>query len=225
MKPSERLIRITSLIYLIFFVASSFCQTDTTNKVRYTNEYKFKEGFFISFDQVLENNPMPFERIISGDKNSENWLDNILKSKTFLVLDDFGVQQTVEVNQTWGYCKKGALYVNWDKDFYRIPYIGRISHYVATQTVRMDYMADPYYGYYPGMMGPSYETNKIVQNIIDFESGKSYPFTLETVQTFLMKDPVLFDEFNQLKKNKKRQMMFLFIRRYNERNPIYFPIQ
>lgn len=224
MKFLFKLIRNIILIYCIFCFYAGYSQTDTINKVRYTNEYKFKEGFFVSFDQVLENNPLPFERIITGDKNSDNWFDNILNSKVILVLDDFGVQQKIEVDLIWGYCRKGALFVNWNKDFYRIPYIGRISHYVATQTVRMDYMADPYYGYYPGI-GPSYEASKIIQNIIDFESGKSYPFTLETVLTFLMKDPVLFDEFNQLKKNKKRQMMFFYIRKYNERNPVYFPVK
>jgi hypothetical protein len=134
------------------------------------------------------------------------------------------VHQTLNTNSVWGYCSNGALFVNWNKDFYRIPYIGRISHYVATQTVRVDNFVDPYASYYSGM-GPTYETSKIVQNIIDFESGKSYPFTLEIVQAFLLKDSVLFDEFNQLKKNKKRQMMFLYIRRFNERNPLYLPIK
>ena len=216
--------KVIGLVNLILFVSSfAFCQIDTTGKIRYTNEYVFKDGLYLSFDQVINNNPTSFERIINGDKNIDNWLDNILKLKVITILDDFGVQQKIDVNKIWGYCKSKALYVYWNNDFYRIPYVGRIAHYVATQTVRMDYYPDPYYGYYPGMT-PSYETNKIVQNIIDFESGKSYPFSLEVVQSFLMKDNVLFEEFNQLKKSKKRQLLFLYIRRFNERNPIYFPI-
>ena len=165
---------------------------------------------------------MPFERIISGNKNNDHWLDLALKTDKIIYLDDFGVQQTINTSDVWGYCNSGSLFVNWNNEFYRIPYIGRISHYVATQTIRNDYFADPYYGYYPGM-NPAYETNKIIQNIIDFESGKSFPFTLETVQAFLMKDTKLFDEFNQLKKNKKKQMMFMYIRRFNDRNPLYLP--
>jgi hypothetical protein len=207
-------------------VFSGFCigQNDTTGKIRYSPAYQFNNGLYITFDQVLQNKPMPFERIISGNKNDDNWLDLVLKSDKISFLDDYGVHQVINTNDVWGYCNNGALYVNWSKDFYRIPYIGKISHYVATQTVRVDNFVDPYYGYYPGM-GPSYETSKVVQNIIDFESGKSYPFTVETIQPFLMKDPVLFDEFNQLKKNKKKQMLFLYIRRYNEKNPLYLPEQ
>ena len=224
MRQTNKIIGITHLILFLFISLTGWSQYDTTGKVRYTNEYVFKEGFFISFDQVLANKPVSFERIISGEKNSETWLDDVLNLKTVVILDDYGIQQKIDINQIWGYCKNNALYVNWDKEFYRIPYIGRISHYLATQTVRMDYYADPYYGYTPGM-GPSYETNKLVQNIIDFENGKSFPFSLEAVESFLMKDMVLFDEFNQLKKNKKKQLMFLYIRKYNERNPLYLPIQ
>jgi hypothetical protein len=211
---------ILSFFILFPFVCS--CQIDTIGKVRYSPAYLFKNGLYVSFNQVLLNNPMPFERIISGNKSKDNWLDLALKTDKVIYLDDFGVQQTINTSDVWGYCNNGSLFVNWSNEFYRIPYIGRISHYVATQTVRNDYFADPYYGYYPGM-NPAYETNKIIQNIIDFESGKSYPFTLETVQAFLMKDTQLFEEFNQLKKNKKKQMMFMYIRRFNDRNPLYLP--
>jgi len=222
MKHNTR--RYFTIFLFILFATSAWKQVDTIGKKRYTNEYVFNEGFFVSFNQVLNNNPLSFERVLSGNKNADNWLETILKAKTISILDDFGVQQTINLDQVWGYCKNKTIFVNWNKDFYRIPYIGRISHYVATQTVRMDYYPDPYYGYYSGM-SPTYETNKVVQNIIDFESGKSYPFSLDVIQSFLMKDPILFDEFSQLKKNKKRQMMFLYIRRFNERNPIYLPIQ
>ena len=210
------------LTFCIFFPLFSICQVDTTGKVRYTLAYLFKNGLYVTFDKVLLNDPMPFERIISGNKNNDNWLDLALKTDKIIFLDDFGVQQTLNTKDVWGYCNNGSLFVNWSNEFYRIPYIGRISHYVATQTVRNDYFADPYYGYTPGMY-PSYETSKVIQNIIDFESGKSFPFTLETVQAFLMKDVKLFEEFNQLKKNKKKQMMFMYIRRFNDRNPLYLP--
>lgn len=212
------------LIITLLFVFSNplEAQADTSGKVRYSPAYQFKNGLYITFNQVLQNKPMPFERIISGNKSYDNWLDLVLKLDKIAYLDDYGVHQIINTNNVWGYCNNGALYINWSKEFYRIPYIGKISHYVATQTVRNDYFADPYYGYYSGMR-PSYETSKIVQNIIDFESGKSYPFTIETVQSFLMKDSVLFDEFIQLKNNKKKQMMFLYIRRFNEKNPLYLP--
>lgn len=211
-------------VILLFNVFVVNAQTDTIGKERYTITYKIKEGIFISFDQLLLNKPLSFERVISGDKNDDNWYSNIFKNQKIVFLDDYGIQQTVETKQLWGYCRNGAVYVNYNNDFYRVPYIGKISHYVATQTIRVDNGFDPYYNYSNTYM-PSYETSHIVQNLIDFENGKSFPFTLETVQAFISKDSDLFNEFNLLKQNKKKQMMFLYIRRYNERNPLYLPIQ
>jgi len=40
----------------------------------------------------------------------------------------------------------------------------------------------------------------------------------------LMKDPELHDEFEALGNKKKKQMKFLFIRKFNERNPLYIPV-
>jgi hypothetical protein len=40
-----------------------------------------------------------------------------------------------------------------------------------------------------------------------------------------MKDPELSDEYGSLRNRKKKQMKFVFIRRYNEKHPIYFPAE
>jgi hypothetical protein len=38
-----------------------------------------------------------------------------------------------------------------------------------------------------------------------------------------MKDPELHDEFAQLSKKKRRQLKFMYLRKFNERNPLYIP--
>ena len=45
----------------------------------------------------------------------------------------------------------------------------------------------------------------------------------ESVEVLLMKDPELADEYLALKNKKRNQMKFVFIRRYNEKHPLYFP--
>jgi len=39
-----------------------------------------------------------------------------------------------------------------------------------------------------------------------------------------MADPELHDEFSGLSKKKKKQMKFLYIRKFNEKNPLFFPV-
>ena len=50
-----------------------------------------------------------------------------------------------------------------------------------------------------------------------------YDYDVEALEMLLMKDPILHDEFAQLSKKKKRQLKFLYLRKFNERNPLYIP--
>ena len=38
-----------------------------------------------------------------------------------------------------------------------------------------------------------------------------------------MRDPELHDEYIGLRKRKKKQLKFFYIRKFNEQNPLYFP--
>ncbi len=61
------------------------------------------------------------------------------------------------------------------------------------------------------------------QYLIDFETGKLYDYKRESLEVLLMKDPELHDEYQSLRRRKKKQLKFMYIRKFNERNPIYFP--
>jgi len=38
-----------------------------------------------------------------------------------------------------------------------------------------------------------------------------------------MKDTSLYDEFNNLSKRKQKKMLFYYLRKFNERNPLLIP--
>jgi hypothetical protein len=61
------------------------------------------------------------------------------------------------------------------------------------------------------------------QFLLDFSTGKIFDYSIGGMEVLLMSDPELHDEFTQLKKKKKKQSLFLYLRKYNERNPLYFP--
>jgi hypothetical protein len=48
-------------------------------------------------------------------------------------------------------------------------------------------------------------------------------YDTKNVEVLLMKDPELYDEFVRLSRKKKKQMLFYYIRKYNEKNPLYLP--
>ena len=40
-----------------------------------------------------------------------------------------------------------------------------------------------------------------------------------------MKDPEVYDEFAHLSRGKKKDLLFVYIRKYNEKNPLYVPVE
>lgn len=137
-------------------------------------------------------------------------------------------------------------------NFTRITFIGSICHFVADiTTVDSRYYNSPYgyndpYSYYSPYYSPyspygyggyynpygSYYSpygrnnmsrNEIRQYIIDFENGKILDFDLENTKLLLMKDAQLYEEFVKLSRKQKKELMFVYIRKFNEKNPLYIP--
>ncbi len=198
----------------------SICQQDTTNMFRFTPSSPLKEGIYLSFDKFIKQQPLPFENLVNY--NQETNKEQLFKQKSLFYTDPFGLTKEIETRSIWGYVSNNALFVYYNKDFYRVSYLGSIAHFIATQTVR-NYATpyDPYYGYYYPYPSHSYETTQLVQNVIDLKTGKIYPFTPEAILALIADDNELFNEYSQLKKKKKRELMFLYIRKYNERHPLY----
>jgi DNA mismatch repair ATPase MutS len=66
--------------------------------------------------------------------------------------------------------------------------------------------------------------NELKQYLIDFESGKVLEFDVDNTELLLMKDNKLYEEYVQLSRRKKKDLMFVYIRRFNENNPLYIPV-
>ncbi len=136
------------------------------------------------------------------------------------------------------------------KAFNRITFFGSIIHFVAdVTTVSPGYNPygyyDPYYSPYrsyyspysyspyssryydPYYSGYPYSSNSsrtdLQMFMIDFETGKSYEYDLENLEALLMKDPELYEEFVSLRNKNQKKMMFVYLRKYNEKHPVFIP--
>jgi hypothetical protein len=157
-----------------------------------------------------------------------------------------GIRQEILTNSVWGYARNGVLYVQIQENFNRITFIGSICHFVADVTTTDSRYSSPYgyggyydpysypysygnyyspYGSYYSPYSRNYSTrNELKQYLIDFESGKILEFNLESTELLLMKDNKLYEEYIQLPRKKKRDLMFVYIRKFNEDNPLYIPV-
>ena len=203
----------------IFFTYALIGQTDTTHTFIYNPNSTLKEGIYFSFDRFIKQQPLPFVKVINYESYTDK--DAFFKQKQIQFLDEYGIVKMVETKNIWGYVLNNALYIYYNKEFYRVSYIGTLTHFIATQTVR-NYTTpyDPYYGYYAPYPSQTYETTSLIQNIIDFRNGKLYPFTPEAILALISDDSELFNEYSLLKKKKKKEMMFYYLRKYNDKHPL-----
>ena len=195
--------------------------------VRYTPAFKFTAGLYLNFDQVKENNPILKSRIVTNIRITDlDFFEKVLIAKSLVYYDDYGIKQEIKVEDIWGYSRKGTIYIHVEGEFNRIPVVGKICHFVANITVYKDRAYspyDPYYGY-NSTLRPQQTSYELKQFIIDFETGKIMEYDYQTLSVILMRDPELYQEFNELKKRKRKQLKFLYLRKYNEKYPLYIPI-
>jgi len=216
------------LILILFYLPLLNSQVQPAGMVRYTSEFKFNDGIYLSFSRLKVNNPIPIARVLSKtDHNDPDFYTKLLEEKNIIYFDDFGVQQNVSVDKIWGFSRNGIVYIRIGSNFSRITVIGNICHFVANITTYNSRYYDPYsYNpyYYRYAAAPSTTaTTEMRQYLMDFETGKILDYDVQGVEILLMKDAELYDEFAALRNKKKKQMKFLYVRKFNERNPLYIP--
>jgi hypothetical protein len=215
------------LILSVVLINCIQAQIDTNKYIKYTPDFKFKEGFYLNIDQVKNNSPIPKSRIISTfDYNDNDFFDNVLSNTTIYYYDNLGNRNELSTKKIWGYCRNGFIYIKVEGEYFRITMIGAISHFIASHTTYSNYNNSPYY--YNSMADPyqvpgsSYPTTEMRQYLLDFLNGRVLDYDLDGLEALIMQDTTLYDEFMALSKKKKQQMKFVYIRKFNENHPLYF---
>jgi hypothetical protein len=218
---------------------------------KYTPDFRFNDGIFINFDQVKANSPIPKAKLLtSTDYNDKEFFKNLFAGEKIYYYDGMGVRQEIDKNSIWGYSRNGVLYIQVQGSFNRITFIGNICHFVADVTTYdrgYNGYNDPYYSpyYSPYYYSPYYSPysygnyyspygsyyspyrnsarSELKQYLIDFETGKILEYDVDNAEMLLMKDNQLYEEYVQLPRKKKKELIFVYIRKYNEKNPLYLP--
>ncbi|MEN8157042.1 MAG: hypothetical protein ABFS10_08830 [Bacteroidota bacterium] len=207
---------------------------EAVEMVKYAPGFEFNDGIFANFQMVKTNQPLPPARIVTDvDMFDRAFYEKVTSEKRIVIYDNNGVKKEMKTANIWGYGRNGVLYINVGSTFHRISFVGSISHFVASITTYSPNYYDPYYSnpyysnsYYSNrysMPQSNYTNTELRQYLLNFESGQVMEYDTESVGIMLMNDPELADEYQALRNRKKKQMKFVFIRRYNEKHPLYFP--
>ena len=217
----------TIVTVILLCIAGAFLKAQDSAMVAYSYGYNFKNGIYLNFGQFRNNTPVSIESVVCNydkDKYDDIYecIDNSVNLKYY---NEYGILTETETKTLWGYCRNGKPYVNWSNGFRQIGFIGSVCHFVATVIVYQDMNPTPYYDPYSyNYSGTNqYYTSELHQLIIDMSTGAILDFEVQNVERVIQCDTVLYKEFTDLSKRKKRNMMFYYIRKFNENHPLFLP--
>lgn len=220
------------LIFILLIPVLVLGQQDSVKvrKIKYDPEFKFTDGIFLNIEDVKNNDPIIKARIITDlDYNDFSFFEKLLSKDVFIVLDGVGLRKEIKSNSIWGFSQNGVVYIYWNEEFSRIPVFGSIGHFIADKTyiqqnnTNYPYGNNNYYNPYDPYYPNRSQTTKteLRQYLLDMETGKIVDYNYKNLEIILMRDPELYKEFIELKKKDRKKLKFLFLRKYNDKHPLY----
>ena len=216
-----------SLTFLFCASAQALAQN-----INIDNTTKFKNGIYATYQDFINNDPTyPVESFQVKWKDTPFF--NVLKMKSCKNYRDGKIKKT-DMTKVWGICVNGIPYIQYsigvpyslefgnqavsksgELAFSRIRILGNICHFniedVYKKRTNTFFRSDAFTNDVNGRMIRA-------QRLLKLTTGQVYQYD-EYVLTQLMKD----DEYlaNLYKKEDDRpNKMFLYLQKYNERNPV-----
>jgi hypothetical protein len=220
-------------LFFFYFISlltiKSWAQDSTL--VPYSPDFDFREGIYLTFNQFKNNSPLPKYKLITNvNKDMPTFLSEVLKADTIFYIGSKGEIIPYPKSKIWGYCENNTVFINYNKKFNRILIIGKIGFFISKLTVTStiyDNMMYPGYYYYDPFYYPisgyprKVKNDEIIRYLIDFNTGEVLPFDYKNLELLLSSDTELYNEYISLPKRKRKKLIFMYIRRFNERNPLY----
>jgi hypothetical protein len=199
---------------------SVYCsaQRDSNRMVQYTSDFHFRDGVYANFNEWKNNSP----RISDYDVVKTNTLgaqDEV--ELWYSCKDSASSQKSCIVKNCFGYVDNGAFYISqgYEGYYFRVFIIGGLTHFLAFTSYedqKVYYFSDP-----SSLIGSA---NDFSEYVLDFNSGESFIFTYKNFTAFLKeRDPELYQQL--ITSKNKHKMIHHFMIKYNERHPIYIPVE
>lgn len=210
------------LVIIVLFCLNQrlFSQSDS---VAFSKDFTLYEGLYLSYTDLRHNWPIPKEKIISEiDKDQLEFYSKLIEGDKIEYIERDGNKASIMADKVWGFCQNNVIYLNSNKSFFRITVFGAISFFLAS--VPVTYSSPNYNVFINGPVGNTTTTAKEIRDyLMDFYTGNRVEFTLENLEEMLKRDDEIYKEFMALPRKKKREQASRFIRKYNEKHPVYFP--
>jgi hypothetical protein len=200
-------------LFVIGRTVASMAQPDST-WVQYKGGFDFREGIYLDFHSFRYNSPSyPLEELT--DEQGIR-IREIRGSNRFFHPDSTGERKEIDLDRAWGFCDNNVIHVHAGDGFFRIGMMGSLAHVLFEESYRDMDAAYPY-------GGTSVQTVQS-EYILNMATGEFMRFDAAAMEKALADDEVLKPQWDEIpKKKRKQEVLYLFLRRYNDRHPLYFP--
>ena len=221
LKPSK------FILLLCFTVLSLWTLEGQFTESRIILPFRFKDGIYENFSQVLRNDPVPKANLlIAEDFADAEFYKRILKSCKIIYSTAEGSSKYIDTRKVWGFASDGILYVHWKGYYSPLYMLGTISCFFLH-----DWQFDIYrniismhYGHEEDMLA---DNRKLVvryrdlkKYLLDFRTGKIMKLNVRNLSRLIKNDTELYSVYRWLPRARREAQIFLYIRNFNEKNPL-----
>lgn len=203
------------LCLALFFRFALLSQSDSA---MLRPEQRMPDGVYLTYNDFRYSRPILKEQIVSDiDKDQQEFLGKVMWEERFSFKRNDSVI-VCDSRTAWGFMQNNTLYVFYRDDFYRVPVFGSISYLVANVTILNSGFYDARFGTSSGAVA----SREIREFLMDFYDGQVQELNTGNFEPLVSRDKELYKEYKKLSRRAQRDEMYRFVRKYNERNPVYF---
>lgn len=211
-----------TVVFLLFTIAVQQADAQEENLVKYTSDFEFTNGIYLTFNHFKNNDPVQPEEIISTvSRDDPEYYRKIFNTRSFRITSNDSTSVSIFTEDVFGFAQNGEPFLQFGGRFRKIIVLGMLSYFAPGAG---DPEVQPRFSTVDetDQISPPGESFK--QIIFHFETGEFTNLTEETVADFISNAPDLHREFIHLRRKERRKQMYRFIQKYNQANPIYIPV-
>ena len=213
---------ISSILFCCF---AHLLISQPSGSIPFDKSFQFKPGLYLEFKDWKNNDPVPFENILTDlDRNSPDFFKKLFSKHYIYFKDAVGKEWKVKPSQIFGLSIHNQVF---DKNFAQIKFIGSICYYADTRVDVINELIEVGLelstSYFPNTSSPNRQWSKpdLKEFIIDFATGETTPFNQRNVEVILKRDREIYREY-QKAKGAKKDKLYRFMYEYNKKYPVYF---
>lgn len=197
-----------------------------TAQEKVTNTHKFRNGIYKTFEEFRTDQPSIAWKGVTSDLIV---MESIHKAKMGNLMSTID-SNIINIGNVWGFCVNGIPYkrvLDEEGDgffvFSGLQLRGKICYYEyeITKKIPVEISA------YNPLTGKPFRTStvmreKTIENkiMLDFKTGNSDIFAIESVEKWIASDPVLLNTFQEATLEEKSKKLLKFIQIFNDRNAV-----